>query len=454
MLTDIASDQSTGVNLVPASSLESQIDFVDDADFFRVELNSGHNYIFLLLGNGSDPRLTLIDPMLSLVDATSHLVTFDDDGGRGLDGRVAYSPTESGTFYVVASAYVSTGTYRLTVQDLPKTDDHGHSAYTATWLTLDHWIAGAINFSGDQDWFGMHLDAGIAYEFKLSGQDGLHGTLADPVLALYDNQGAMVAFSDDDGNTMDARIQVTPTVSGTYILRAFAAYDDAVGSYEIYGRAAEQPTLTFDALRYAASNPDLGRAFGTDEAALQRHYIDYGRAEGRATKSFDALLYAASNPDLARGFGPDASGLARHYIEHGLREGRATSSFDWLGYAASNPDLARAFELDASGLARHYVEHGLFEGRSASGFDALLYAASNPDLGQAIGADEAALKRHYVNFGLAEGRPMHGFDALLYAVANPDLAAAFGTDMLALEHHYVAYGLAEGRSSGVLDPLL
>lgn len=38
---------------------------------------------------------------------------------------------------------------------------------------------------------------------------------------------------------------------------------------------------TFDAEFYAANNPDVVAAYGTDAAALYQHYVDYGKAEGR-----------------------------------------------------------------------------------------------------------------------------------------------------------------------------
>ena len=42
---------------------------------------------------------------------------------------------------------------------------------------------------------------------------------------------------------------------------------------------------TFDAEFYAANNPDVVAAYGTDTAALYRHYVEFGKAEGRKAVS-------------------------------------------------------------------------------------------------------------------------------------------------------------------------
>ena len=41
----------------------------------------------------------------------------------------------------------------------------------------------------------------------------------------------------------------------------------------------------FDAEFYAANNPDVVAAYGTDTAALYRHYVEFGKAEGRKAVS-------------------------------------------------------------------------------------------------------------------------------------------------------------------------
>ncbi len=42
---------------------------------------------------------------------------------------------------------------------------------------------------------------------------------------------------------------------------------------------------TFDAEFYAANNPDVVAAYGTDAASLYQHYVEFGKAEGRKAVS-------------------------------------------------------------------------------------------------------------------------------------------------------------------------
>ena len=215
--------------------------------------------------------------------------------------------------------------------------------------------------------------------------------------------------------------------------------------------AAAVAAGTFDALEYAASNPDVALAYGTNIAALNQHYLDFGIGEGRQVASFDALEYAASNPDVALAYGTDRTLLETHYIDFGIKEGRAVASFDALEYAASNPDVALAYGTDRTLLETHYIDFGIKEGRAVASFDALEYAASNRDVALAYGTDRAALETHYVDFGIKEGRSVTSFDALEYAASNPDVALAYGANQAALETHYITYGINEGRQVASFD---
>ena len=99
----------------------------------------------------------------------------------------------------------------------------------------------------------------------------------------------------------------------------------------------------FDAAFYAASNPDVAAAIGTDENALYQHYITFGKAEGRAATGtqtpaasapgsgpvqmpdgglFDPVFYAAAYPDVAAVFGSNTALLYQHYLTAGAAEGR------------------------------------------------------------------------------------------------------------------------------------
>lgn len=99
----------------------------------------------------------------------------------------------------------------------------------------------------------------------------------------------------------------------------------------------------FDAMYYAAQNPDVVAAVGNDAVALELHYRTFGANEGRAGNAedaavqknktkvgrfeeFDAAYYAQQNPDAVSICGMDAQALYTHYVNFGAAEGRMPSA--------------------------------------------------------------------------------------------------------------------------------
>ena len=93
---------------------------------------------------------------------------------------------------------------------------------------------------------------------------------------------------------------------------------------------------SFDAEFYAAENPDVVAAYGSDNADLMYvHYVTSGKKEGRlpyagadinsqaAQTNFDVEFYAANNPDVVAAYGCDNAYLMYlHYVMFGQKEGR------------------------------------------------------------------------------------------------------------------------------------
>ena len=94
---------------------------------------------------------------------------------------------------------------------------------------------GAIGTDGDQDRFGVELEAGRTYRFDLTGSPGGGGTLPDTFFrAIYDSEGQYQAdsYNDDFDGGRDSRVTFTPTESGTYYARVSGDRDE-VGSYTL-----------------------------------------------------------------------------------------------------------------------------------------------------------------------------------------------------------------------------
>jgi hypothetical protein len=216
-----------------------------------------------------------------------------------------------------------------------------------------------------------------------------------------------------------------------------------------YSSTASGYNHFIDLQNFEASYPDLIRAFGTNQQAMQNWYNTYEPTEKRV-ETFDGLDYIASYGDLINTFASAGSlkavqdAGASYHINYGLNEQRSTT-FNGLDYIASYGDLIKAFGVDNDAGAYHFIEYGYNEHRSTT-FDGLDYIASYGDLINAFGANEQAGAAHFIDYGFKEGRSTT-FDGLSYIAQYTDLMNAFGANDDAGASHYITYGLHEGRST-------
>lgn len=143
----------------------------------------------------------------------------------------------------------------------------------------------------------------------------------------------------------------------------------------------------FNPVSYRNAYPDLRNTFKTDWKSYYTHYMTGGIWEGRVGTGFeDNMLgglttykdvdysavynpgyYAAHNPDLVAAYGYDESALIKHFVNCGIKEGRqACANFNVSSYIAHNPDLVAAFgENNNLAYIKHYINNGQKEGRVA-----------------------------------------------------------------------------------------
>lgn len=111
-----------------------------------------------------------------------------------------------------------------------------------------------------------------------------------------------------------------PGISGNVDMNLW--YEAADGfSVTEYGGLDYAPV--FDAAYYAGRYFDLKAAFGSDDAALFRHFVVFGMKEGRqADESFNVQAYRKRYLDLQAAFGDDLPLYYQHYIRFGREEKR------------------------------------------------------------------------------------------------------------------------------------
>ena len=124
---DLADDTTTTGSVeffrYPSGNVRGQtvgiIESAGDEDWFAVELRKQAEPTTSVCGGRPTYDGTLTNPYLDGVhDANGNFIAnaSDDDGGEGLNSRVAFTPTADGTYYVAAGAYGDeVGTYELTI---------------------------------------------------------------------------------------------------------------------------------------------------------------------------------------------------------------------------------------------------------------------------------------------------------------------------------------------------
>ena len=103
-----------------AARRTGKIGSTGDRDGFAVELVAGRTYIIDLRGSPTGDG-TLSDPYLRGIkgpDGRRIAGVSNDDGGEGYNSQLNFTPTESGTHYIIAGAYSGLGAYEVEVRDV------------------------------------------------------------------------------------------------------------------------------------------------------------------------------------------------------------------------------------------------------------------------------------------------------------------------------------------------
>ena len=197
-----------------------------DVDWFVIELIEGRPYRFNLEGVEEG---ALADPLLTLYDSSGTQIATDDDGGRGLSAYLNFASPTGGPYFVGVSSYdqEATGRYQLRVSD---TDVPGH-AYTDELLDpADDSRASRIEIPGDLDNYRVTLEGGVTYVIDVTGA-GQH-PLADPFVAIVNDENTTITSDDDGGNGLDARLRFRPEASGDFLIQV-SGLSGTTGDYEV-----------------------------------------------------------------------------------------------------------------------------------------------------------------------------------------------------------------------------
>jgi hypothetical protein len=105
---DIAGNAQTAAALAVGGSSSSTVGFAYDHDWFRIDLQAGHQYRFNAVGAQG------LDTTLALRDAAGIQLAFNDDFGGTYNSQITYTATSTASYYLDVAGYGSlTGGYNL-----------------------------------------------------------------------------------------------------------------------------------------------------------------------------------------------------------------------------------------------------------------------------------------------------------------------------------------------------
>ena len=244
---DCSADTTTTCEVDVGGSAPGTFETGNDRDRFAVELEADTRYQIDVEGADTG-RGTVENPSAVLFDSSSTNVGSNDDGGVGKNGRLIYTPTAAGTYYVQAGTISGAGNYTVSVIVLGANgNSEADTDFPDTTATTGRVEVGAsatgnvaINFDGDR--FRVDLEADKTYQFDLEGVPTGRGTLADPFLSVTDESNYL-RDDDNSGTGLNSRITFTTTAagSGTYYLTASHPDGSNTGTYTLSVRDVTPP---------------------------------------------------------------------------------------------------------------------------------------------------------------------------------------------------------------------
>ena len=238
---DCAGDTTTTCSVSLGGSVTGDIEAVADRDYFSLAVTSGASY--QIDAEGSETSMgTLDDPHLILRDASDTNLDLNDDGGDGVNARIVWTASSTGTVYVLVSQafHSSTGTYTLTVSVGPE-DDCADNTTTTCYVSPGSPATGDIQYGGDEDYFSLSVTSGFTYQIDAEGADTSMGTLTDPFIFLRDASNVGLASNDDGGTSFNARLTWTASSTGNVYVNIYSAEADDTGTYTLTVSVSNTP---------------------------------------------------------------------------------------------------------------------------------------------------------------------------------------------------------------------
>lgn len=158
---------------------------------------------------------TVLNPILTLFDPNGEIVAENDDlSAQNPNAQLVYTFPQQGLYTIVASAEEGVGGFVLKYQ--LDNSRSAESTTSANGLRYGESVAGSITASTPSNSYTFNGTAGDVIEIKMEAQSGD----LDPQLVLLGPDDVQIASNDDEGPTLNARLQVRLRQNGTYTIIA------------------------------------------------------------------------------------------------------------------------------------------------------------------------------------------------------------------------------------------
>jgi len=235
---DAGNDGGTRARINAGASVNGVLEYEGDVDWYRLRASTSQRYRVNVTASGETP---LSDTFLRVIDADGNEIAVNDDH-EGLNSQVEFIPPRNGDVFIEASGYggAQTGGYTVSVTgERAPADNAANSAETRARINVGQTVNGALEYTGDRDFFRIRLQEGQSYRFTLNSAGDT--PVDDPFLMLHNDAGEMVAADDDGGDGFNSYLEFTAPSTGNYYLEARGFDEAATGTYALAARAGDIP---------------------------------------------------------------------------------------------------------------------------------------------------------------------------------------------------------------------
>ena len=224
---DYGSQKASATSIVLGKSIEGTLELKSDWDFFVFQAEEGHMYYWAVTpGTESEfPYAELYSNQGPVGQGTTGMA-------RSRPHRNVWRATVSGKHYVGIWGHSDNPvTYTLIVDHSDITDDYPNATVSAATVRTGEATRGALEYSGDNDYFHFKPESGRTYQIDLTLEESANATLT-----LYDADDQRIIWDDATNPGNSARIVWSAPGSGVYYI--------AVNTHDVIHAVPYELTIT------------------------------------------------------------------------------------------------------------------------------------------------------------------------------------------------------------------